>query len=59
MIFDKNQKLSFSEIIRGGESLGDLPGVLLSGGQTWTEMRRSSLHVLRDLHGAAFISEQT
>ena len=41
--------MSFSEIIRGGESLGDLPGVLVSSGQTWTEMRRSSLHVLRDL----------
>ena len=38
-----------SAYIRGGESLGEIPGVLLSNNSTWTEVRRSSLHILRDL----------
>ena len=29
-------------------SLGSIPGVLFSNGPTWMEMRRTSLHTLRD-----------
>ena len=36
------------DIIRNGLSFGSLPGVLFSNGPTWTEMRRTSLHILRD-----------
>ena len=39
----------FTEIIRRGYSFGDCPGVVFSNGQTWTEVRRNSLHILRDL----------
>lgn len=35
-------------ILRNGLSLGSIPGVLFSNGPTWIEMRRTSLHVLRD-----------
>ena len=30
-------------------SLGEIPGVIFSNGPTWTENRRTSLHILRDL----------
>lgn len=34
--------------MRNGLSLGSIPGVLFSSGPTWTAMRRTSLHTLRD-----------
>ena len=34
--------------MRGGTSLGDTAGVVYANGQTWTEVRRTSLHILRD-----------
>ena len=37
-----------SGLIRNGLSLGSIPGVLFSNGPTWNEMRRTSLHTLRD-----------
>ena len=38
-----------SDKIRNGLSLGSIPGVLFSHGPTWSEMRRTSLHSLKDL----------
>ena len=34
--------------MRGGTSLGDTAGVVYANGRTWTEVRRTSLHILRD-----------
>ena len=46
------------EYVRGGESLGEIPGVFLSNGQTWSEVRRTSLHILRDLgYGKTIIED--
>ena len=38
----------FLAIIRRGSSFGGLPGLIFSNGKTWMELRRSSLHALRD-----------
>ena len=35
-------------IIRRGCSFGGIPGVIFSNGITWVELRRSSLHILKD-----------
>ena len=35
-------------IIRRGYSFGGIPGVIFSNGITWVELRRSSLHILKD-----------
>ena len=40
--------LNLQELVRGGLSFGQTPGVLFSSGITWIEMRRTSLHTLRD-----------
>ena len=37
------------EIVRGGLSHGEVPGVVFSNDKTWIESRRTSLHILRDL----------
>ena len=37
-----------SELLSNGLSFGSKPGVLFSNGPTWTEMRRTSLHTLKD-----------
>ena len=42
------QSLLISDILRRGLSFGSVPGVLFSSGKTWTEFRRTSLHILRD-----------
>ena len=34
---------------RGGLSLGSVPGVVFTSGPTWVEVRRSSLHILKNL----------
>ena len=31
-----------------GLSLGSIPGVVHSNGPTWSEMRKTSLHILKD-----------
>lgn len=36
-------------LARRGHSFGSTPGVLFSNGSTWIELRRTSLHTLRDL----------
>ena len=36
------------DILRRGLSFGSTPGVLFSSGTTWTEFRRTSLHILKD-----------
>ena len=36
------------EIVRGGLSHGEVPGVIFSNDKTWIESRRTSLHILRD-----------
>ena len=38
----------FAALVRRGLSLESAPGVLFSSGHTWVEMRRASLHTLRD-----------
>ena len=35
--------------LRGGWSLDSTPGVLLSHGSTWSTMRKTSIHILRNL----------
>lgn len=42
------QQMDASPLLRKGQSLGTTPGVLFSNGLTWVEMRRTSLHTLRD-----------
>ena len=37
-----------ADLLRRGTSYGSTPGVLFSSGITWVEMRRTSLHILRD-----------
>ena len=37
-----------SGLVRQGISLQSIPGVILSSGSTWTDMRRTSLHTLKD-----------
>ena len=37
-----------ADLLRRGTSYGSTPGVLFSSGVTWVEMRRTSLHILRD-----------
>ena len=50
MIFIKIVLRSFIilGIARLGLSLGSAPGLLFSSGLTWQEMRRTSLHTLKD-----------
>ena len=38
-----------SDILKKGLSFGSTPGVLFSNGATWSEMRRTSLHTLKNL----------
>ena len=35
-------------LVRHGLSFGEVPGVIFSNGITWSEVRRSSLHIFRD-----------
>ena len=37
-----------SELLKKGLSLGSKPGVVFSNGPTWSGMRRTSLHTLKD-----------
>ena len=40
--------LFFIEIVTGGLSHGEVPGVIFTNDKTWIESRRTSLHILRD-----------
>jgi len=42
------QNLDAIHLVRQGKSLGGPPGVIISNGSTWTEVRRTSLHILKD-----------
>ena len=40
--------LPLGTMMRGGLSDGGVPGVIFSNGKTWTEARRTSLHILKN-----------
>ena len=45
-------------MVRHGLSLGGPPGVIASYGSTWTEVRRTSLHILKDFGFGKYAMEE-
>ena len=45
-------------MVRHGLSLGGPPGVIFSNGSTWTEVRRTSLHILKDFGFGKYAMEE-
>jgi len=57
---DRQQLLpEIAGLLRNGMSHQSIPGVVLSIGQTWTEMRRTSLHTLKNFGYGKSILEDT